>query len=329
MYAPVWVLFKKVPQELWSIQGFSTIASAVGFPVHSEFSDIKPYSNGIIKLRVVVELEKKRPTVARITDKLGNSVLISVEFLKMPPKCVVCGEFGHLRMRCPGPAIPPATVFSPLAPPEESRPPLAGNGLAPLAGSGVVLEDGSGLAPLVGSTVAPLYPLSESPSIIPHQDPVAVSSSSTPGELSRSVNLASLTPDPPAKENNDVSSSNDWTEVAYRSKLPPKSSTSGCGSLKAPNPIPLSSDDFAAEEEIIQKAQSILRSRLTAMESKPPEGLPSGSKKHQRRKLRQKIYLMTSSSSGDLESEVPDSESALPPASVGQAPQCSVQSGEA
>lgn len=104
VHAPVWVLFKKVQQELWSTLGFSTIASAVGFPVHSEFADLKPYTNGVIKLRVVIELAKKRPSTARVTDKFGNSVLVGVEFPKLPPRCARCKDFGHLDMRC---LIPP------------------------------------------------------------------------------------------------------------------------------------------------------------------------------------------------------------------------------
>lgn len=307
LYAPVWVLFKKVPQELWSIKGFSTIASAIGFPVHSEFSDIKPYSNGIIKLRVVVELGKKRPSVARITDKLGNSVLISVEFLKLPPKCATCGEFGHLRMRCPGATIIPPAHFSQSA-------------LSPQV-------------PLAESSTDPLVPRTESPKsppVLMERDPVVVGSPSGSEKLTRSVSMPSVPPAPASKEDNDISSSNGWTQVAYRSKPPATSLSPVSGSLKIPRSAPLSNSHFAAEEEIIQKAQSILRSRLTVLESKPPEEAPSGSKKHARRRLRQKIYLMTSSSSGNhLDSEDSNSESALAPASVGQAHRCSVQSGEA
>ncbi|KAL0762714.1 hypothetical protein Bca101_078865 [Brassica carinata] len=84
VYAPVWVLFRKVPKELWSLVGFNTLASAVGFPVHSEFSDLKPYSNGVIKLRVVVELDKPRPSTVRISDRKGNQFL----FQQNSPRCL-------------------------------------------------------------------------------------------------------------------------------------------------------------------------------------------------------------------------------------------------
>lgn len=99
--APVWVLFKNIPPELWSLEGFSTIASGVGNPVHSEFSKIPPYTNGVTKLKVVIDLYKRRPPVVRITDRLGNSVLIEATYPKLPPRCNLCKDFGHLQLRCP------------------------------------------------------------------------------------------------------------------------------------------------------------------------------------------------------------------------------------
>ncbi|VVB06411.1 unnamed protein product [Arabis nemorensis] len=121
VHAPVWVLFKKVPPELWSLVGFSTIASGVGIPVHSEFPKLSPYSNGVVKLKVVVELEKKQPSSVIVTDNLGNSVMVSAEFPKLPPRCGSCLEFGHLDLRCPTPA---ARAISPVHPTRVSPSPL-------------------------------------------------------------------------------------------------------------------------------------------------------------------------------------------------------------
>ncbi|KFK24392.1 hypothetical protein AALP_AAs51730U000100 [Arabis alpina] len=101
VHAPIWVLFKKVPPELWSFVGFSTIASGVGLPVHSEFAKLSPYSNGVVKLKVVVELEKSRPSSVIVKDSVGNSVLVSAEYPKLLPRCGLCKEFGHLGLRCP------------------------------------------------------------------------------------------------------------------------------------------------------------------------------------------------------------------------------------
>ncbi|CAA7042274.1 unnamed protein product [Microthlaspi erraticum] len=117
VHAPVWVLFRHVPPELLSEVGFSTIASAVGIPVHTEYPNIKPYSNGVVKLRVVIELAKKRANSIRVKDKLGNSALVLIEVLKLPPRCRNCREFGHLNLRCPVPLTKPVLKPpNPLAP---------------------------------------------------------------------------------------------------------------------------------------------------------------------------------------------------------------------
>ncbi|RID51004.1 hypothetical protein BRARA_H01697, partial [Brassica rapa] len=100
-YAPVWVLFRNVPPELWSLEGFSTFATGVGFPVQSEFPNLKPYTNGVVKLKVIIKLEAKRQPSVKVVDKMGNSAIIYAEYLKLPPKCSLCSEFGHLNLRCP------------------------------------------------------------------------------------------------------------------------------------------------------------------------------------------------------------------------------------
>ncbi|CAA7058011.1 unnamed protein product [Microthlaspi erraticum] len=119
-HAPVWVLFKNIPPELWSFVGFSTIASGVGFPVHSEFPKLSPYTNGISKLKVVIDLYKKRPPFVRISDRLGATVLIEALYPKLPPKCSLCNEFGHLRLRCPESLAHPLQI-----PPVVANPPAA------------------------------------------------------------------------------------------------------------------------------------------------------------------------------------------------------------
>lgn len=100
-YAPGWVLFRNVPVELWSFEGFSSFATGVGFPVQSEFPTLKPYSNGVVKLRVIVKLEGNKASSVKVVDKLQNSVTISAEYLNLPHKCHICFDFGHSEQRCP------------------------------------------------------------------------------------------------------------------------------------------------------------------------------------------------------------------------------------
>lgn len=102
--------------------------------MHSEFPSLAPYTNGITKLKVVIDLYGKRPPLVRVKDKLGNSVLIEASYPKLPPQCSLCSEFGHLQLRCPQ-ALPKATATvdhphrSPLAEPQSTLPPVP-NGIS-------------------------------------------------------------------------------------------------------------------------------------------------------------------------------------------------------
>lgn len=181
VHAPIWVLFKKVPIELWSTLGFSTMASALGFPVHSEYPDLKPYSNGVVKLRVVIELAKPRPFQVRVTDKLGNSVSLPVEFLKIPPKCGGCGEYGHMRLRCLQPSLNKASagtdnptyvgfMASPPAHPALSASPVVGDppliispAHSPLSEASAKMVPGGSIGRVSSSDSLSSAPLSGSP----------------------------------------------------------------------------------------------------------------------------------------------------------------------
>lgn len=298
VHAPVWVLFKKVPIELWSALGFSTIASAVGFPVHSEFSDIKPYSNGVVKLRVVVELDKPRPSLVHVTDKLGNSVSLPVEFLKLPPKCGGCGDHGHLQLRCPQPAVlnsSPASGFPAftgimtrppsvsaeisLALPLESRPPSPPSGgrneenLSPAAVGNTLSVESVAEVPIAVSVSAPCSPR-------------------LPPLLVRAKSLSAL---PPLDSDSGQSSSVGWTKVTRKSKVSQvrnRNLMASSGTKKASH---LSDSRFAEEEELISAAQAILRKRLVALDGDTGNAAQT-SKKHERKKLRQQMYLFASAS---------------------------------
>lgn len=104
-YAPVWIIFRGIPQELWSLEDFSTIATGVGLQIQSEFPKLSPYSNGVVKLRVTIKLDMKRSPSVKVVDKMGNSVLVYAEYLKVPHKCQLCSDFGHSELRCPDRAI--------------------------------------------------------------------------------------------------------------------------------------------------------------------------------------------------------------------------------
>lgn len=287
VHAPVWVLFRKVPVELWSTLGFSTMASALGFPVHSEYPDLKPYSNGVVKLRVVIELEKPRPSVVRVTDKLGNSVSLPVEFLKLPPKCGGCGEYGHMRLRCLHPPSHKAALAL------ENLPYVGVMASPPIRSPA---RDSPGVNSPAHS------PLSEGPALVVSGKPVERGSHS--GSFP-STSLAATRHDKRKMERSkslpiphstcsQQSLPSEWQYVAVRSK-PFKEK-------QPPSPvqemdIPVSNAKFAEEEELISAAQRILRDRLANLENMAP-GVSKVSKKEARRKIRQDLYLLSCSSEG-------------------------------
>ncbi|KAJ4895971.1 hypothetical protein Rs2_22765 [Raphanus sativus] len=277
LHTPVWVLFKKVPVELWSLLGFSTMASAVGFPVHSEYPDIKPYTNGVVKLRVVIELEKPRPSVVRVTDKLGNSVNLPVEFQKIPPKCSACGDFGHLRLRC----------LQPLKKPSHASKDFP-------AFTGVMTVDpeaASASSSTPSSPVAAHSPPSDgtirqktlvSPSVSPKK--VLVRAPASPADPcsqgKKKVSRAKSLP-PNLYLGSDYSASSDWHYVAKRSEVAQGNEVSSPGEER--NAL-VTDDKFAEEEELVAAAQAILRDRLAAINSDPqktllliPENMREGS----------------------------------------------------
>lgn len=270
-HAPIWVLFRHVPPELWSFVGFSTIASGVGFPVHSEFSTLKPYSNGVVKLKVVVELAKKRPSSVCVTDSFGNSTFVSAEYPQLPPKCSLCGEFGHLELRCPETVVPLAR---------------AGNLVGPICpGSPVVSvshhvssseQAGSVSSPV---RVAPTPPVSTRLSSHFHAPLPLVHSSG----LHRSISL-------PLCEDEDCegSSSGGWIRVARRSKPP-------ITDLVPTSVHHVTSSQFRNEEDIIQVAQQVIRNRCSVNESIP-------SKRKARKKQRNTLYLLSTESTGSASS---------------------------
>lgn len=316
VYAPVWVLFRKVPKELWSLVGFNTLASAVGFPVHSEFSDLKPYSNGVIKLRVVVELDKPRPSTVRISDRKGNSVLVSTEFPKLPPKCSGCGEFGHFKMRCPS---------SVISPPNE-RWGLGGQALA----ASHVLEDNSNfqleqIAVDVSAVQAASDQSSKSKPLTVDEGFSSTADTLDDVEARRLVRSRSLPIHHGLRA--EKCSSLVWVEVASRSKPKPKEPPS-----QSRSSVSVTNSKFAEEEELIYEAQRILRARLAAVGSSNPEPSTSMSRKHARRKIRQQLYLLATSDTGDGSSNstavsVKNKDFGL--ASGGQAHSRSVHSQEA
>lgn len=278
-YAPVWIIFRGIPQELWSLECFSTIATGVGIPIQSEFPKLTPYSNGIVKLRVTIKLEKKRAPYVKVVDKLGNSVLVSTEYLKVPHKCGLCSDYGHSEQRCPDRNIPKkVTVIEQqissdhLATPPD---PVASN-------------------PSVGSA---------------RKSPSAAAASNVGSSVHRENGRSSPQPPSPSKKNSgallkrtsslptpmrgSVSSrlageNLEWVPVRHRSPplQEPASPPARQGSTQSVSCKPVTSSQFDSEEELIKVAQSILRKRIAAAEAQLPPFSTAKDKKNIRRQQR-------------------------------------------
>lgn len=103
--APTWAVLKNVPPQMYSLDGISVIASAIGEPLHTEKSRLDPFHFGDTKVKVEISLDAAPPTTIIVKDTQQNSVKVHVSYPRLPPKCCNCGTFGHLLNRCPKPLM--------------------------------------------------------------------------------------------------------------------------------------------------------------------------------------------------------------------------------
>ncbi|KAL0795851.1 hypothetical protein Bca101_067228 [Brassica carinata] len=280
--APIWVLCRNIPKDLWSFEGFSTIATGLGGPIHSEFPVLKPYSNGVTKLKVDIDLEGPRPKAVRVRDKLGNSVLVAVEFLKPPPKCNLCQEFGHLPLRCPNP--PPPSPVQDLPEVEASSSAIAAqNPPAPLPSGQHIIP-----RPQVSTVVA--VAAQTGGSIAKETLPATA-----PGINPPDIALASRdSPDLPLPAEPLQASDQGWNTVSRKKPpLNPASLANRQGST------PLSSSQLAAEEDVIKAAQEVIRRCYNEKDKlwNAPSAPTGPDRKKARRRLRQHKLLLSNASS--------------------------------
>lgn len=103
--APTWAVLHNVPPQMYSLDGISVIASAIGEPLHTEKSRLDPYNFGNTKVKVEISLDKSPPASIIVRDSQMNSVKVNVTYPRLPPKCCNCERFGHLLNRCPKPLM--------------------------------------------------------------------------------------------------------------------------------------------------------------------------------------------------------------------------------
>ncbi|CAE5959305.1 unnamed protein product [Arabidopsis arenosa] len=103
--APTWAILKNIPPQMYSLEGISVIASAIGEPLHTEKSRLDPFHFGNTKVKVEIDLDSSPPAIIKVRDSMGNSVRVEVSYPRLPPRCCNCGRFGHLLNRCPKPLM--------------------------------------------------------------------------------------------------------------------------------------------------------------------------------------------------------------------------------
>ncbi|XP_030440991.1 uncharacterized protein LOC115663078 [Syzygium oleosum] len=98
---PVWVKLRDIPYALWSVAGISTIASAIGKPLHV---DMQTEKMRMISYAIVcVEIKANQKILASVEVIINDeSWTIVVEFEWRPVSCMTCGTFDH---RCPPPSV--------------------------------------------------------------------------------------------------------------------------------------------------------------------------------------------------------------------------------
>ena len=112
---PIWAKFHNVPIELWTEEGPSHIASAVGHPLYADAAT--EACSRIAFARICVEVDATRPLVEEFDveafQKDGSSSLIPiwVSYQWRPPCCEVCQVFGHTTSSCQGSAQLPSSAI--------------------------------------------------------------------------------------------------------------------------------------------------------------------------------------------------------------------------
>ncbi|CAH8337968.1 unnamed protein product [Eruca vesicaria subsp. sativa] len=131
-------------------------------------------------------------------------------------------------------------------------------------------------------SVAPAYARCRSPS-------APVFEKSPPPPLARSRSLPAY-----HHSRSENSSSLAWVKVSKRSEPKAKDPPSPQRS-----PVLVTNSKFDEEEEVISTAQRILRARLNAVGTSIPDTSTAMSRKHARRKIREQLYILSTSDTGD------------------------------
>ncbi|KAK8617930.1 hypothetical protein V6N13_080832 [Hibiscus sabdariffa] len=95
-FSEIWLRLWHVPLELYSQQGLSYLASALGKPLYTDRATTVRQNLEFAKICVDIAASFTLPTSVLVDLGDGNIIDIGVELVWAPPKCAYCSIFGHL-----------------------------------------------------------------------------------------------------------------------------------------------------------------------------------------------------------------------------------------
>lgn len=97
---PIWVKFLHLPLEYWNHTCLSHVASGVVRPLYADSIMEEHKRLGYARVLVEIYVESECPREIVIFRNIGDSITIGVEYPWLPPKCTLCGGFGHAVYAC-------------------------------------------------------------------------------------------------------------------------------------------------------------------------------------------------------------------------------------
>lgn len=259
--APVWVIIRNIPPQLYSLEGLSVIGSGIGEPLYIEKPTLDPIPRTVAKIKVKVVLDRKQPASVRVKDKFGNFVTVNAVYPRLPPQCERCKDFGHMGLRCP----------SSISPPKSSN---------------VGLLKAKEQAPLA------LKLHLQTPSVDKDRESSS-QSSSKPLILEKGSAILNLPPRSTSPSSRAVSDGEGWTLVARKSRIKQPSEAEASSSHFNKS---LTSSQHHVEEDVIKIAQRVLRNRSCTRPPEGPSGISASAKKRSKLKQRKQVLQAQSGS---------------------------------
>jgi hypothetical protein len=97
---PVWVKFLHLPMELWTPTSHSYVSSGAGKPLYADKVTEEQKRLGFAWVLIEIDITSKCPKEIVICRENGDTINIVVEYSRLPPKCYLCGGFGHATYAC-------------------------------------------------------------------------------------------------------------------------------------------------------------------------------------------------------------------------------------